>query len=110
PAARMPQRRGHGPGGFGMALPGEKAMDFRGSGRRLLGMLRPERVVLGVVVLLSVVSVVLAVIGPKLLGTATDVIFSGLLGRGLPEGTTTAEAAAQLRARGDDVLADILER
>ena len=46
--------------------------------------------------------------GPRILGHATDLIFSGLFGRQLPAGTTKADAVAGLRARGDDKLADML--
>ena len=54
--------------GMGMGLPPAKAKDFRGSLRRLLGHLRPEGPRIVVVVLLAVVSVTFAVIGPKILG------------------------------------------
>src|SRR5674476_1584002 len=65
----------------GMAMPVAKAMDFRGSLRRVLGELRPERAPLIAVVTLTVVSVVAMVLGPKVLGRATDVIFAGVVGR-----------------------------
>ena len=42
-----------------------------------------------------------ASLGPRILGHATDLIFSGLFGRRLAGGTTKAEAVAGLRARGD---------
>ncbi len=56
---------GHGPMG-GMGVPGEKALDFKGSLRRFAASLRPERVPIVAVVILGVVSVALAVAGPKL--------------------------------------------
>ena len=46
-----------GPGGLGMTLPAEKAKDFKGTFRRLLRRLRPERVIIAVVLGLAVVSV-----------------------------------------------------
>ena len=61
-----------GPGsGLGMGLPPEKARDFRGTLRRMGARLRPERLVIALVLVLGVVSVFFAVIGPKLLGDAT---------------------------------------
>ena len=61
-------------------------------------------------VLLAVASVALSVVGPRILGAATDLIFAGLFGRNLPAGTTKAEAVDGLRARGEDRLADMLQR
>jgi ATP-binding cassette subfamily B multidrug efflux pump len=68
--------RAHGPFG-GMMLPAEKAKDFKGSARRLAGLLGPERVWVGLVILLGAASVALSVTGPKILGNATTVIFEG---------------------------------
>ncbi|GEA81057.1 ABC transporter ATP-binding protein [Cellulomonas uda] len=98
---------GHGPMGA-MGMPGEKSMDFRASGRRFLRDLRPERVRLVAVVVLGVASVVLAVVGPKLLGTATDVLFEGVVGSMLPAGISQADAVAGLRAQGQGQLADMV--
>lgn len=112
-ARRGPARRG-GPPHMMMGQPGEKSLNFGPSAKRLLGLLRPERgKVIGVVTLV-VVSVFLSAIGPKILGRATDLIFGGLLGRQLgqnvPPGTTTAQVVAGLRARGEENLADMLQR
>ncbi len=98
---------GHGPGGFAM-VPVVKARDFRGSFRRLLGELRPERAWVALVVVLGVVSVLFAIVGPKLLGDATNVVFDGAIGAQMPEGVTKDEAVAALRAQGQDELADML--
>ncbi|MEN1973831.1 ABC transporter ATP-binding protein [Cellulomonas sp. P4] len=89
-------------------MPGEKSLDFKASGRRLLGVLRPERWRLALVMVLGVVSVALAVTGPKVLGNATNVIFEGIIGQRLPAGTTQAQAVEGLRAQGQDRLADML--
>lgn len=98
---------GHGPMGA-MGMPGEKSMNFRESGTRFLRELRPERLRITVIVLLGVASVVLAVIGPKLLGNATDVLFEGVAGAFLPAGVSKAEAIEGLRAQGQDRVADML--
>ena len=112
-ARRGPARRG-GPPHMMMGQPGEKSLNFGPSAKRLLGRLRPERGKVVAVVALVVVSVSLSSIGPKILGRATDLIFGGLLGRQLgqnvPPGTTTEQVIAGLRARGDDTMADMLER
>ncbi len=76
-AVRPPVRRGGGPFG-GMQGPAEKAMNFGPSAKRLLGRLIPERVMIIGVVLLGVVSVTLSVLGPKILGNATTIIYTGI--------------------------------
>ncbi|WP_082096385.1 ABC transporter ATP-binding protein [Demequina gelatinilytica] len=81
-APRPPQRQ-HGPGGPGMGAPGEKAGNFAESGKRLAGLLKPEIVLVAVVALLGTGSVALSVVGPKILGNATTVIFEGFLAGGV---------------------------
>ncbi|MFC4556438.1 ABC transporter ATP-binding protein [Georgenia faecalis] len=102
---------GHGPGpamrGAGGA-PGAKPLDFRASLRRLLGALRPERVRLVAVVVLGAASVALAVLGPKVLGDATNIVFAGVIGQQLPAGVTQEQAIATARAAGEDRFADLL--
>jgi ATP-binding cassette subfamily B protein len=109
-ARRPPVRRGPGGGGpmGGMGMPGEKSLDFKASLRRLVGVLRPERWWLSLVVLLGIVSVALSVTGPKILGNATNVIFEGVIGKMLPAGVTQEQAVAGLRADGQGKLADML--
>ncbi|MEO3925227.1 ABC transporter ATP-binding protein [Micromonosporaceae bacterium B7E4] len=89
-------------------MPAEKSMNFGPSARRLLGLLRPHRLSLTAVILLAIVSVGLSVAGPKILGYATDVIFSGLIGKQLPAGTTAEQAAEGARAAGNDGFAELL--
>ncbi|WP_304519220.1 ABC transporter ATP-binding protein [Actinoplanes aureus] len=98
PAARMMMAGG----------PPEKLKDFKGSTKRLLGLLKPQRALVGAVLLFGIASVTLSVTGPYLLGKATDVIFNGVIGRMLSGDVTKDEAIAGLRARGDDGLADVL--
>ncbi len=83
---RIQAGHGHGRGPFGGAMVGQKSLAFGPSARRLLGRLRPERNKVVMVTALAVLSVGLAVLGPKLLGKATDLIFAGVLGGELPSG------------------------
>ena len=71
-----------GPGGpmGGMGVPAEKAMTFGPSARRLVGRLQPERTLVVIVIALGVVSVLLSVVGPALLGMATNIIVDGVFG------------------------------
>jgi ATP-binding cassette subfamily B protein len=57
----------------------EKALDFKGSGKRLLGLLRPYRLIASLAVALAVVGVTLTVLAPRLLGEAINVVFDGYL-------------------------------
>ncbi|MCU1409433.1 MAG: multidrug transporter ATP-binding protein [Rhodoglobus sp.] len=109
-ANRPPARRGPGGGGpfGGMGMPAEKSMTFLPSAKRLLGRLRPHRVGVVAVILLSVVSVTFAVLGPKLLGQATNIIFEGIISKTLPAGVTQQQVIDQLRASGDNQKADLL--
>jgi ATP-binding cassette subfamily B multidrug efflux pump len=102
-----PRRPGMG-GPFGGAMPVEKSANFGASVRRLAGRLRPEAIGVAVVILLGVLSVLLAVIGPKLLGTATDLIFEGAISGNLPEGASQEQVVAGLEASGDQTQADFL--
>ena len=96
----------HGP--MGAAGAGSKPMDFKGSARRLLGHLAPQRLKVAFVILAGVISVALAAVGPRVLGQATDLIFSGLIGRMFPSGMTQAEAIAAAEAAGNDQVAQML--
>ncbi|MBT2593762.1 ABC transporter ATP-binding protein [Arthrobacter sp. ISL-72] len=101
---------GPGRGGpfAGMNIPAEKALNFWPSARRLLGQLRPERLWLVLVIALSVAGVTLSVIGPRLLGEGTNIIFAGVVSKQLPAGMSKAQLIAQLRAAGENQKADML--
>src|SRR6185503_19335297 len=93
--------------GMGVA---EKSLNFLPSARRLLGRLAPERLVVSLVLALSIASVTLTVIGPRLLGHATDLIFAGVLGRRLPAGLSKEQVVQQARSTGHGTLADLYQR
>ncbi|MBO8190938.1 ABC transporter ATP-binding protein [Streptomyces oryzae] len=97
-----------GPGGMAGAAPPRRSMDFKGSGKRLLRQFRPERARLLLMLSVLVVSVGLSVVGPKILGHATDLVFGGFIGAKLPDGLTKEQALEGLRQRGDDGVADML--
>ena len=63
-------------------MPVEKSENFNASARRLLGRLRPERTGVVAVVGFAVMAVSLSVIGPRILGRATNIVFDGLRGKG----------------------------
>src|SRR3954468_12981526 len=109
PTAGRGRPGGMGPGGMMMGgPPPEKSKNFGASFRRLLGRLRPEAPRIAVVLVLAVGSVAFAVVGPKILGDATNIIFEGFIGSQLPAGLTQAQVEAGLRASGQNQLADML--
>ncbi|MGW7102321.1 ABC transporter ATP-binding protein [Streptomyces sp. NPDC054838] len=97
-----------GPGGRMMTGPVQRSMDFKGSGKRLLGQLAQDRVKIWGMVAAVVGSVACSVVGPKILGNATDLVFAGIVGRQMPAGLTKAQALDGLRARGQGGMADML--
>jgi ATP-binding cassette, subfamily B, multidrug efflux pump len=99
---------GRGPAAFMGGQSTEKSLDFRGSSRRLLATMRPQRLLIYGSLVLAAVSVTLSVLGPRLLGDATNVIFAGVIGSRLPAGVTTAQAVARLRAQGHGTQADLV--
>jgi ATP-binding cassette subfamily B multidrug efflux pump len=88
--------------------PAAKSLDFKNSSRRLLKMLSPQRGIVAALISLGVIGVTLSVLGPKILGHATDLIFEGFIGSRLPAGATKAQAVTALRARGDGKVADLV--
>ncbi|MGG1663520.1 ABC transporter ATP-binding protein [Brevibacillus sp. NRS-1366] len=104
---RTPPGPGAGPGaqrpmGFGgpgmLTMPGQKAKDFKGTLRRLLGYLKPYRTKLVIVFLTAALSTVFGIISPKLLGNATTTIFEGFMGKlkGVPGATFDFGAVWQI--------------
>src|SRR5205823_13909908 len=76
--------------------------------RQLLARLRPEWTTIAIVAIFGSLSVAFSVIGPKIIGNATNVIFDGIIGKMLPVGVSKAQAVEALRGRGQSQLADML--
>ncbi|BCT75141.1 hypothetical protein SCMU_09830 [Sinomonas cyclohexanicum] len=95
-------------GGFGQQMPTRKAKNFRASALRLAGLIRPEMGWMAVVVAFIIVSVVLSVIAPKIMGRAMDIIFAGVIGKQMPAGVTKDQVIEGLRAQGQNNFADML--
>src|SRR5690348_8426273 len=88
--------------------PTERSRDFKGSAVRLVKRLTPQRGLTAVVILLGIGGIAIGVVGPRILGHATDLLFNGVIGRQLPAGLTKEQAIAAARARGDNTFADLL--
>jgi ABC-type multidrug transport system fused ATPase/permease subunit len=88
--------------------PTERSRDFKGSAIRLVARLTPQLGLTAAVIALAVGGIALGVIGPRILGHATDLLFNGVIGRRLPAGITKEQAIEAARARGDNTFADLL--
>ncbi|WP_228018921.1 ABC transporter ATP-binding protein [Brachybacterium epidermidis] len=88
--------------------PGQSAKNFWPSAKRLVREIGPERKYLYAAILIGFVSVGLSVVGPKILGRATDIIFTGLISREMPPGASKQEIIDGLRASGEDQFAEML--
>jgi ATP-binding cassette subfamily B protein len=88
--------------------PAERTRDFKKSALRLVQRLTPQRGLTITVIVLSIAGIGIGVIGPRILGHATDLLFNGVIGRGLPAGLTQEQAIDAARARGDGTFADLL--
>ncbi len=115
----MGRPQGRGPGGrpqagqrggpfMGLSAPVERSKDFRGTLRKLVARLRPERAVIALVVVLGSLSVVFSVVGPKITGNAMNIIFDGVFGKTLPAGISKEQAVELLRGQGKGQIADVL--
>jgi ATP-binding cassette, subfamily B, multidrug efflux pump len=71
-------------------------------------MLVPRRRLAALALLLAATSVTLLVLGPAILGSATNLIFTGLMSRRIPAGVTKAQMVARLRREGHGTLASML--
>jgi ATP-binding cassette, subfamily B, multidrug efflux pump len=89
-------------------MPTEKSLNFKGSSKRLLSLMRPERATVGLLLLFGTASVVVSVVIPKVLGQATDIIFAGVVGHQFPAGVSKAQVVEQLRQSGNPRLADVV--
>ncbi len=69
--------RSFGGGRFSAGMPAEKTKDFRATVRRLARTMAPRRAAITVVLVSAIGGVTLSVMGPKLMGDATDVIVRG---------------------------------
>lgn len=73
-----PRRGPHGPGG---GPPMEKAKDFKGTIRKLLGYVKPFKAAIIAVMIFAVGSTIFNIAGPKVLSGATTEIFNGLVSK-----------------------------
>ena len=105
---KQTERARVGGGPFGGAMVGGKAEAFGPSARRLVGQLRPHRLLVFLALAMGVAAVALSAVGPRVLGRATDLIFSGVIGAQMPAGITREQAVEGARAAGNARVAEML--
>jgi ATP-binding cassette, subfamily B, fatty acid transporter len=88
--------------------PNQRSRDFKGSAIRLVKRMAPQRRTAVAVIVLGIAGTVIGVVVPRILGHATDLLFSGVLGRQLPAGISKEQAVAAARAHGNNTFADLL--
>ncbi|AWG66018.1 ABC transporter ATP-binding protein [Mycobacteroides abscessus] len=88
--------------------PAERSRNFRGTAIRMVKRLAPQRFLTATVITLSMTGIAIGVIGPRILGHATDLLFNGVIGRQLPAGQSREQAVETARARGDGQFAQML--
>lgn len=83
--ARGPKHGGRGPmgggGGMGMGMPVQKAKNFKGTLKRLMGYMAPRKYQLIAVLITAILSTVFSIVSPKIMGKATTKLFEGLMGK-----------------------------
>ncbi|MCT4542582.1 MAG: ABC transporter ATP-binding protein/permease [Vallitalea sp.] len=70
-------------------MPVEKAKDFKGTLKRLMGYLISRKISIIIVILLAVFSTIFTIVAPKIMGKATTKIFEGFINikNGIPNAT-----------------------
>ena len=106
--AQPPRRLGGFGGGRAAAMPAEKAKDFKGTLKRLIAYLKPQAMPLLLVIIFTVLSVTFTISAPKIIGEATNELFEGIISKQLPAGTTKDQAITELKAQGQDQLAEMI--
>ena len=98
-------------GEFELGAMGGKPKNFWPSFLRFIGLLKPYAWVFALASLLGAIGVVLAVIGPKVLGEATNIVFEGVISLSLGDqfaGMSQAEVVAALEAAGQQDFANMV--
>lgn len=65
--------------GMGAGMSGEKPKNFKGAVKKIINYLKPYKWPIFVVILFSIGSAIFYIVGPKILGEATTVLFEGLV-------------------------------
>lgn len=99
PTQQRPGRRGMGPMGGGgpmggMGMPAQKAKNFKGTLKRLIGYLRPHRNRLLIVLILAVLSTTFTIAAPKIMAKGTNQLQNAYMARTMLKAMEKAQREA----------------
>ena len=69
-----------------MIMHGEKAKDFKGTFKKLIRYMAKCKFSLIIVMFFAIASTIFSIVGPKILGKATNTLFTGIMGKGRCQG------------------------
>ena len=72
-------RKGPMGGGPKIGMPTEKAKDLKGTFKKLLKYLGKYKISIAIVIVFAILSTVFSIVGPKVLGEATTILFEGVM-------------------------------
>jgi len=75
------QSRGGFMGRSPIGMTSEKAVDFKGTMRKLAGYLSAYKIRISIVLIFAIASTIFTIVGPKILGQATTKLFEGVMGQ-----------------------------
>ena len=102
------RRRGGFGGGRAFGMSAEKPKDFKGTLKRLITYLKPQAVLMLLVVIFTILSVTFTVLSPRVMGKATNELFEGVISKQLPDGMTKDQVIFLLKLRGQGQLAEMI--
>ena len=100
---------GRGPAFAGMNMAPQKAKNFKQSFRRLFDRMLRDRLFVWFIIVFGVVATAMSVVGPRIMGHATDIVFTGFMSGKFPDGQTKEQVVAGLKANGDDRVAKLVQ-
>lgn len=102
-----PGNMGHGRPGASIGRPVEKAKDFGGTLRRLIGYLKPQSWKLAAVFLFAVFATVFTVLAPRISGNAINQLTDGFIAKRMVSEITKAQSSAvpAIQSRLDQISA-----
>ena len=100
---------GRGPAFAGMNMAPQKAKNFKQSFRRLFDRMLRDRLFVYLIVTFGVVATAMSVVGPRIMGHATDIVFTGFMSDKFKDGQTKEQVITGLKANGDDRVAKLVQ-
>lgn len=100
-----------GPGsGPPLGRPAEKAKDFKGTMKRLIKYLAPQKFKLTAVLITAILSTVFSIVSPKVMGKATTKLFEGLMSKYMYYQKLSGAAEAVKKGGNPRILAQLQQQ